>query len=283
MKKLLALALALSLSLLTVGCGGAASSAAPSASSLPENGESSPVASISQEAAPAVSGELIVSAAASLTDCLTEMTTLFNAKYPDVKVTYNFGASGTLQQQIEQGAPADVFFSAGAKQMTALTDAGLMDTATVRDIVENKVVLVTPKDGTPLESFEKLAELDGKIAVGEPGSVPVGQYTQEVFKTLGLTDKVAAKLVYAKDVREVLSWVETGNAAAGIVYETDAKISDKVTICATAPADSHKPVVYPVGVIKDSKAPDAAKSYVDFLFTDEAKAVFTSYGFSPVF
>lgn len=228
--------------------------------------------------------ELMVSAAASLTDCMGELKTLFTAAHPNITVTYNFGSSGALQQQIEQGAPADVFFSAGKKQMIALQEAGLMDDGSVKDILENKVVLITPKGGAELMGFEQLAEASvEKIAAGEPESVPVGQYTREIFEALTLTEAVKPKLVYAKDVREVLAWVETGNADAGIVYETDAKISDKVEIRCAAPTGSHKKVIYPVGVTKGTKQAAGAQAFVDFLFTDAAKAVFVKYGFSTMF
>ena len=235
----------------------------------------------SSEAASVEKAELMVSAAASLTDCMNEIKGLYEKEDEAITITCNFAASGALQQQIEQGAPADIFFSAGKKQMQALSDAGLMDDSTITDIVENKVVLITPKDGKKLASFEELANAK-QIGVGEPETVPVGQYTAEVFENLKLTDTLKDKLVYAKDVREVLSWVETGNVDAGVVYETDAKISDQVEISCTAPEDSHKKVIYPVGVVKESKEADAAKAFVTYLFGNEAKAVFEKYGFSPV-
>ncbi|WP_242968935.1 molybdate ABC transporter substrate-binding protein [Marasmitruncus massiliensis] len=281
MKRTICSMLALMMALSMAACGAnpaASSSQEPSSEAV--SSAVSPEAS-SSEAAPAEQVELMVSAAASLTDCLNEIKGLYEKENGGITITYNFAASGALQQQIEQGAPADVFFSAGKKQMQALSDAGLMDDSTVKDIVENKVVLITPKGGTKLASFEELANVK-QIGVGEPETVPVGQYTAEVFENLKLTDTIKDKLVYAKDVREVLSWVETGNVDAGVVYETDAKISDKVEISCTAPEDSHKKVIYPVGVVKESKAADAAKAFVEYLFGDEAKTVFEKYGFSPV-
>lgn len=281
------------------GAAGGASSvpAASSGTSSPDAGAASEAASVEASAAisnsdapasfePTPEGEkteLMVSAAASLTDALGEIKTLYEAAHPNLTITFNFGASGTLQQQIEQGAPADVFFSAGKKQMQALSEKGLTEDTTVRDILKNQVVLVTLKGGSKLASFEALAEDSVKqIGVGEPGSVPVGQYTAEIFDSLKLADTLAPKLVLAKDVREVLSWVETGNVDAGIVYETDARISDKVEISCAAPADSHKAVVYPVGVLKESKLPEEARAFVNFLFTDAAKEIFSRYGFTPL-
>lgn len=280
MKRVLNSALAFLMALSMAACG---TKPAVSASQAPSSEAASAVSSeaSSSEAAPAEKVELMVSAAASLTDCMNEIKGLYEKENDGITITYNFAASGALQQQIEQGAPADVFFSAGKKQMQALSDAGLMDDSTIKDIVENKVVLITPKDGTKLASFEELANVK-QIGVGEPETVPVGQYTAEVFENLKLTDVLKDKLVYAKDVREVLSWVETGNVDAGVVYETDAKISDKVEISCTAPEGSHKRVIYPVGVVKESKEADAAKAFVEYLFGDEAKTVFEKYGFSPV-
>ena len=171
---------------------------------------------------------------------MNELRSAYMAKNPLVKVTANYGSSGSLQQQIEQGAPADLFFSAGLKQMKALQDKQLMDNDTVKPILENKLVLIIPKNGAAVTMMDDLTKDSfGKIAVGDPKSVPAGQYAQETLKNLGLDGKVKAKLVFAKDVREVLSWVETGNAQVGFVYETDALISKNVTISFTTPEGSH--------------------------------------------
>ena len=226
--------------------------------------------------------ELLVSAAASMTDCLTELQTMYTEDHSNVTITYNFGSSGSLQQQIEQGAPANIFLSAGQKQMQALVDKDLMVNDSVKDIVENKVVLVVPKDSDPLTFDDLNTDKISKLAVGEFQSVPVGQYSEEIFNNMGISDEIADKLVFAKDVREVLSWVETGNAEAGIVYATDALISDAVQVSDTAPEDSHSPVIYPVGVVKDGKLETQAQAFVDFLFSDEASEVFTKYGFTPL-
>lgn len=236
-----------------------------------------------EKAAPAEKTEIMLSAAASLKNCIQDLSAMYTEKNPQITITSNFGASGALQQQIEQGAPADIFFSAGIKQMNALKEKGMMLDSSIKNILENKVVLITPKNAAALDSFEALAgDSVKKIGVGEPKSVPVGQYTEQVFQNLGLTDKVASKLVLAKDVREVLSWVETGNVDAGVVYETDAKISKDVTICATAPENSHKKVIYPIGVVKASAHAAEAQKFVDFLFSDAAKEVFARYGFTVI-
>ena len=223
---------------------------------------------------------LTISAAASLKDSMQELQKLYATEKPNVKITYNFGASGTLQQQIEQGAPADIFMSAATKQMDALKQKNLLVDDTVKNLLENNVVLIAPKDSSEIKDFADLAgDKVKKVALGEPKSVPVGQYSQDVLNSLKIMDKVQPKAVLAKDVKEVLTWVETKNVDAGIVYETDAKVSDKVKIVATAPANTHKPVLYPVAVIKNSKNVDAAKDFLNFIASDKGKAVFEKYGF----
>ncbi|MCT8975649.1 molybdate ABC transporter substrate-binding protein [Clostridium sp. CX1] len=223
---------------------------------------------------------LTISAAASLKDAMGEIKQLYTKENPKVKITYNFGGSGTLQQQIEQGAPADIFMSAAAKQMDALKSKNLMEEGTVKNLLQNDVVLIVPKDSTVVKDFNGIAgDKVKKVALGEPKSVPVGQYSQEILTSLKISDKVQPKSIFAKDVKEVLTWVETGNVDAGLVYLTDAKVSDKVKVAATAPESSHKPVVYPVGVVKASKNIETAKDFVKFMEGDEAKAVFEKYGF----
>lgn len=223
---------------------------------------------------------LTISAAASLKDSMQELQKLYATEKPNVKITYNFGASGTLQQQIEQGAPADIFMSAATKQMDALKQKNLLVDDTVKNLLENNVVLIAPKDSSEIKDFADLAgDKVKKVALGEPKSVPVGQYSQDILNSLKIMDKVQPKAVLAKDVKEVLTWVETKNVDAGIVYETDAKVSDKVKIVATAPANTHKPVLYPVAVIKNSKNVDAAKDFLNFIASDKGKAVFEKYGF----
>jgi len=223
---------------------------------------------------------LTISAAASLKDSLNEIKTLYEAKNTNVKLTINYGSSGTLQQQIEQGADVDIFVSAAAKQMDALASKDLLLKDTRKNILENDVVLIVPKDNTTITSFNDLTtDKVKKIALGEAKTVPAGQYAEEVFTKLGTLDKIKTNAVYANDVKQVLSWVETGNADAGIVYTTDAKVSDKVKVVAAAPSDSHSPVIYPASVIKASKKADSAKDFMNFLSDAKAKAVFEKYGF----
>lgn len=223
---------------------------------------------------------LNISAAASLKDSLDEVKKLYTEEKANVKLTINYGSSGTLQQQIEQGADVDVFISAAAKQMDALQSKDLIVKDSRMDLLLNDIVLVVTKDNTTIKSFDDLiTDKAKKIALGEPKSVPAGQYAEQIFTKQGVIDKIKAKAVYGKDVKEVLTWVETGNADAGIVYSTDAKVSDKVQVAATAAADSHDEVVYPAAVIKSSKNSDAANEFMKFLTSAKVKNTFEKYGF----
>jgi molybdate transport system substrate-binding protein len=227
--------------------------------------------------------DLTVSAAISLKDALDEIEVLYAAEHSGAAaVHFNLGGSGTLQRQIEQGAPVDVFISASPKEMDALEAKGLLDAGSRRNLVRNSVVLIVPAGSSGISSFEDLTKSVAKIiAVGEPQTVPAGQYAKEILTHFSIYDQVKSKLVLAKDVRQVLTYVETGNADAGIVYATDAKVSKKVTVVATAPTDSHSPVIYPAAVIKNSKDPDAAKAFLDFLAGSKAQAIFQKFGFIP--
>ncbi len=234
-------------------------------------------------AAPAPQGrtELIVSAAISMKDSLDEVSHLYQAANPNVSIKTNYGASGTLEIQIEQGAPVDVFLSAAPKQMDALDAKGLLLEGTRKDLLRNEIVLIVPADSSlKIASFQDLTHADVKhVALGEPTVVPAGQYAKEVLTNLGIYDAVNSKAVLAKDVREVLTYVETGNADAGIVYITDALTSSKVKVVARAPEKSHSPVIYPVAAIKSSKNPAAAREFTNFLSGPQADAVFKKYGF----
>ncbi|WP_293121784.1 molybdate ABC transporter substrate-binding protein [Microcoleus sp. bin38.metabat.b11b12b14.051] len=223
---------------------------------------------------------LTVSAAISLSPALTEIKTVYQSSNPNVNIKYNFGASGALEQQIQQGAPVDVFFSAATKQMDALQQANLLLNETRRNLLTNRLVLITPKNGAVLIDFKQLTDAKiKKIAIGEPKSVPVGQYAQEMLTKLGLWPQLQPKLVFGNNVRQVLTFVASGNVDAGIVYATDAKVSDKVTVQLTAAENLHSPIVYPLAVIKNSRNQAAAKTFVDFLAGDRAKIVFLKYGF----
>jgi molybdate transport system substrate-binding protein len=226
---------------------------------------------------------LTISAAASLRNVLEEVKQDYAKSQPDVKITYNFGASGALQQQIEQGAKVDIFISAAAKQMDALQSKNLLLAGTRKNLLGNQIVLIVPKNAKNISSFTDLkSDRIVKIAVGEPNSVPAGKYAQEVLTYLKMFDATKSKFVFAKDVRQVLSYVETGNVDAGIVYLTDAKLSKLVKIVATAPAKSHSPVVYPMAVMQSSKNITQAKSFTDYLLSQKANSIYKKYGFTTI-
>lgn len=223
---------------------------------------------------------ILVSAASSLKDALTEIKPLYQQSKSNINISYNFGASGALQQQIEQGAPADIFISAGKKQVDALEAKGLLLPGSRTNLANNRLVLIVAQDVVGISSFSNLTDSKiKKIAIGEPRSVPAGQYGEEVLKNLKLYDQVKSKLVFANNVRQVLAAVESGNAQAGIVYATDAKTSNKVKVVVTADQKSYSPIVYPVAIIKSSKNLSAAKEFVKFLSSSQAKTVLRKYGF----
>lgn len=228
--------------------------------------------------------ELTLSAAASLKDALENIETIYEEENPNISLTLNLASSGSLRQQIEQGAPVDILISAAPVHLNTLQEKGLIVTETRRDLLKNTMVLIVPKNNpASLKSFQDLSNGSyQQISLGEPESVPAGKYAKEILTNLGIFDKIEAKIVYAKDVRQVLSYVATGNVDAGIVYQTDAKISDAVTIVETAADNTHSPIVYPLAVIQGTKHPQAAQELINFMFSSEAKAVFEKYGFSPL-
>jgi len=223
--------------------------------------------------------ELTISAAASLQDAAAELKTIYEKQHPNVTITYNLAASGTLQKQIEEGAPSDLFISAGKSQMDALAQKGLLIDSTRKDLLGNELVLIAGKDST-LAGFDGLiSESVKKISIGTPETVPAGQYAKETLTALKLWDQLQPKMVLAKDVRQVLTYVETGNVDAGLVYRTDAATSTNIKIIAAAPANSNKPIVYPMALIKSTKNQKEAEAFAAFLTTDEAVKVFEKYGF----
>jgi molybdate transport system substrate-binding protein len=228
-------------------------------------------------------GNLTVCVAASLQNAMAEIAPAYERSHPGIKLTFNFGGSGTLEQQIERGAPADIFFSAAPKPMDALASKALILPDTRRDLLRNQVVLIVPKGRAGPKTFHDLSVNTVKlIALGDPDSVPAGDYGRQTLQALHLWEAAQPKLVLAKDVRQVLTYVETGNADAGIVYATDARASDKVRVVETAPEDSHMPVIYPVAVIKDSRNSEAARAFIAFLTEGYASGVFTRHGFTTV-
>ncbi|MDM5317139.1 molybdate ABC transporter substrate-binding protein [Fictibacillus sp. b24] len=224
--------------------------------------------------------ELTISAAASLQYVLNEIAAVYEKEHPNVKITYNFGASGALQQQIAQGAPVDLFFSAAEDKYDELVKEGFIEGNSGTDLLRNELVLIVSTN-SKINGFGDLPKAD-RISIGTPVSVPAGTYAKETLESLNLWNEIEKKMVYAKDVRQVLTYVETGNVDAGIVYKTDAVISDKVKIAATASEQTHSPIVYPVGVTKESSHQKEAKEFYEFLKKEESIKVFEDNGFKRV-
>ena len=232
--------------------------------------------------------KILVAAAASLQATFdNELIPLFEKENPEITVEGTYASSGDLQQQIESGLDADVFFSAATSNMDTLTEEKLIDKDTVVDLLKNDVVLITPKDSKlGIKSFKDITKAD-TIAIGDPESVPAGKYAKEILINLDVYNEVEKKASLGASVTEVLSWVAEGSADAGIVYATDAQTENtngddkEVEVVATA-EDSmmQTPVVYPVGVVSASTHKDEAKAFEDFLQTDEAKAILEKAGFT---
>lgn len=225
--------------------------------------------------------EIMVSAAASMKDAMTELQKDYNLKKPEVKLIINFGASGTLQQQIEQGAPADLFISAGKTQMDTLEQKNLLVKNSRIDLLGNDLVLVTGRNNSKVKSLEDLTKAD-KISIGTPESVPAGKYAKESLTSLKLWDALQPKFVLAKDVTQILNYVETGNVDAGLVYQSDAQGSTKVKVVTVIPASSHKAIVYPAAVISATKNKQAAEDFLKYLQSAGAQQVFVKYGFKTL-
>lgn len=224
--------------------------------------------------------ELHVSAAASLADALKEIDTAF-AKETGVKVSLNLGASSTLARQIEEGAPADVFFSADLAKMDALAAKGLVREETREDQLGNALVIVVPADST-LKIREAGDLKDGKvrrIATGDPKAVPVGVYAKTYLEKTGLWKDIGPKIVATENVRTALAAVESGNVEAGIVYKTDAAISKKVKVACEVPALPDQKITYPMAALKASAQPELAVKYLDYLDTEASKSTFRKFGF----
>lgn len=227
-------------------------------------------------------------AAASTTDAVTKIAGDFEVK-TGCKVTTVFAGSSTLAKQIEAGAPAQLFLSANESWMDKLASDGLVDSATRMDLLGNELVLIAPKDEALQYSFEEGASLttaigDGKLALADPEAVPAGIYAREALIHLKLWDDVAGQIVSSGDVRAALAWVERGEARAGIVYRTDARISDKVIIVATIPNDSHEAVTYPLALVVEGQKPasETAKAFMTYLSSAKASKVFAAFGFTSL-
>lgn len=293
MKRLIVLTSAIALAL--AGCGSSSSSAATAAAST---AAASAAASEKSETTAAEQSEVIVFAAASMTETLNQIKETYEAENPGVTLTFNFDSSGTLKTQIQEGADCDLFISAGQKQMnqldiTASSDVNtdgldFVDPDTRVNLLENKITLAVP-EGNPkgIESFDQLADLlkngDVLMAIGN-SDVPVGQYTQKILAYYGLDETTLAnegKITYGTNVKEVTTQISEASVDCGVIYETDAYSAGLTTVDSATPQMCGQ-VIYPAAVLKTAKNPDGAKKFLDYLQTDEAMKVFESVGFSAV-
>ncbi len=230
---------------------------------------------------PTSSPKLLVAAAASLTDVMEVLANAYEQDNPGTQVTVTYGSSGSLQKQIEQGAPIDVFMSASPKQVNALESENLLYPNSRTDLVVNELVLVTPKGENRIKTFSDLGSNKlSSLAIGEPTSVPAGKYASQTLDYLGLSKKVQKKLIYTKDVRQVLAYVSSNAVDAGLVYATDAMSTDDVQVVAIAPRSSHDIILYPAAVIKDSKVVAEAKTFIAWMGETKAQGIFAQFGFS---
>ena len=282
MKKILSLLLAFMLVFALFGC-----------TSQADNNETTdtPAATTAEQTSDVTEEpvELIVFAAASLTETITEIIEMYKEVAPNVKITVTFDSSGTLKTQIAEGADCDVFLSAAQKQMNALditSDANtdgldFILSETRINFVENKVTLVVP-EGNPagVSSFEDIGtDTVSSIALGN-SDVPVGQYAQEILENMGILDEIQSKITFGSNVKEVATWVSEGTVDCGVVYATDA-YSEGLTVVANPPEGMlSTPVIYPAAVLKDSQNTEAAEDFLDYLQSDDCAAVFENVGFS---
>ena len=278
-----AIALAVLLVLLVVGLAACGSDSETTTTAAPVTSTtatpSTTVASTSTTVGPPQ--ELTVSAAASLKGAFTDIGAAFDAAN-NAKTTFNFDASGTLQQQIEAGAPVDVFASAAMKQVTGLLEKSLLDEASVKVFASNEIVLAVPADSTlGITSLQDLTRPEvKKVAYGDPADAPHGKYAEEALTTLGIFDQVKPKVIYTKNATQTLEYVTSGEVDAGIMFSTDAIAGgDEIKVAATSDPSQHGEIVYPLGVVTASKNKTLAQAFVDFVMGPEGQAILLSYGF----
>jgi molybdate transport system substrate-binding protein len=223
---------------------------------------------------------LTLSVAASVKDAIVDAEAVYQRDHSGLDFRNNFGSSGTLAREIEEGAPVDAFLSAASSPMDDLEAKGLVAPGTRRNLLRNSLVLIAPRDSR-LRDFEGLTDPSVRlIALGDPASVPAGQYGRQALAALHFLDRLNKKFVMGGDVRQVLTYVETGNADAGLVYATDAQISGRVRIVAVAPDSTHDPILYPAAVIKTSQNGVTVRNFIEYLSSPEAQAIFAKHGFT---
>jgi len=226
--------------------------------------------------------KLLVSAASSLTDVMKEMELQFHEIEPNIELTFNYGSSSKLRSQIEQGAPADLFLSASEIDMELLESQQLIDVDSIKPFAENQLVLASLEEFSETTDFQELVlNTEEKIAIGEPDSVPLGAYSKKALENENLWDSLSNRLIYAKDARQVVTYVESGNAELGIIYSSDAIISREISGTLEVPGQTD-PIIYPGAVIADSENQPAATAFLEFVTSSKGQAILKEYGFMPI-
>ncbi len=232
---------------------------------------------------PGFAEELTVSAAVSLKEAFWEIGRVFDSTHPGVKVVFNFGATGQLAQQIERGAPVDVFAAAAMDQAMKLQSNHLLDRLGVRPFAANHLVVVVPSGQKPVANLQDLLGLQ-LIAMGNPQTVPAGQYARNALVKAGVYQKLLSvkKIVYGESVRQTLDYVEHGDVDAGLVYATDARIGKNITTSYDVPEEYTGPIIYPIAVMADSKHKTLAEQFVELVRSKQGQSVLKSRGFLSI-
>ncbi|AIY06742.1 molybdenum ABC transporter, substrate binding protein [Planococcus sp. PAMC 21323] len=226
--------------------------------------------------------ELLVSAASSLTEVMKEMEQQFQEVEPDIKLTFNYGSSSKLRSQIEQGAPADLFLSASEKDMELLESQQLINTDSIKTFAENQLVLASLQEFPVTAEFKDLvSNTEKEIAIGEPDSVPLGAYSKKALENENLWQTLDGRFIYAKDARQVVTYVESGNVDLGIIYSSDAVISREIVGTLEVPGQKDS-IIYPGAVVADSEKKIEAAAFLEFVTSSKGQAIFEEYGFMPV-
>lgn len=224
--------------------------------------------------------EITVLAAASLTDALDEIIAEYE-KDNDVEILASYAGSGDLVQQIEGGAPCDLFISASKANMDQLEEQNLIDKESRKDLLGNRLTLIATEEKADTITMDTLTkDATGSIAIGEEETVPAGKYASQVFDNMKIADQIKDKIIRAKDVRAVLNYVDSGDADCGFVYRTDALMAESAKIIGDVEEDLHDPIVYPAALIAEAPQAEAAAAFYDFLETDFANEAFEKYGFT---
>ncbi|WP_019415045.1 molybdate ABC transporter substrate-binding protein [Paenisporosarcina sp. TG20] len=225
--------------------------------------------------------ELVISTASSLKEAMLAIEVEFGKVQPNTKLMFNFASSGKLRSQIHQGAPVDVFLSASLKDMHVLSDDGLIIQETVVPFAENRLVLASLNHAESNDFSQLLLSTHETIAIGEPESVPLGEYTKQALDSLALWEALKGKMIYAKDARQVLTYIESGNAGLGIIYFSDTKVSQNIKIISELPK-SKLPIIYPAGIAGKSQNREVAEAFLTFLTGKEGQKILEQYGFIKV-